>query len=124
MNIVDSSAWLEYFSGTKNAKNFRKAIHNTKKLIVPTIVIFEVFKKILEKTDRKTAIDKIGNMTQGKIVDIDTETSLLAVNISIRHRLPMADSLIAACGQKYNATIWTQDSDFSGLPGIKYFPKS
>lgn len=124
MNIVDSSGWLEYFGGTKNAKFFRQAVRNAKKLIVPTIVIFEVFKKILTETDRKTAIDRVGNMKQGKIVDIDLEISLLAVTISINQKLPMADSLIYACAQLYNATLWTQDSDFKGLPGVKYFPKS
>jgi hypothetical protein len=23
----------------------------------------------------------------------------------------------------FNATLWTQDDDFAGFPGVRYFPK-
>ena len=47
MNVVDSSAWLEYFADASNAKHFAKPIENTKELLVPMICCLEVFKKVL-----------------------------------------------------------------------------
>ncbi|MBI5753974.1 type II toxin-antitoxin system VapC family toxin [Candidatus Peregrinibacteria bacterium] len=123
MNILDSSAWLEYFADTKNAGNFSKIIENTKDLIVPTITIYEVFKKVLQKKDRKKATETIAYMKQGKIVDLNLNLSLEAVKLNMKYNLPMTDSIILATAKQYNATVWTQDADFKGIPGVKYFKK-
>lgn len=123
MNIVDSSGWLEYLADSSRAKNFQHAIQNTSKLIVPTIVLYEVFKKVCLEHDETTALYIVGQMQQGRVVDLDRTLALAASAYSIEHQLPMADSIIFATAQAYNATIWTQDSDFRDLPGVKYFPK-
>lgn len=123
MNLVDSSAWLEYASGTKNAMNFTKAIYQMDKLIVPTLVIYEVFKHILARHGEDVALRTIAYMKLGKVVDLDLETSLQAAKISKEHQLPMADSIILATARKHNATIWTQDKDFKGFKKVKYFAK-
>ncbi|MEK7085688.1 MAG: type II toxin-antitoxin system VapC family toxin [Patescibacteria group bacterium] len=122
-NVVDSSAWLEYFVGTKNADNFAKVIENTKNLIIPTITIYKVFKKILQRKNRKNAIEIIAHMKLGKIIELNLGLSLKAAKLSIKFNLPMADSIILATAQEYNATVWTQDEDFKGIPGVKYFKK-
>lgn len=123
MNIVDTSAWLEFFTGGKNAENFQSAITNKEKLIVPTIVFYEVFKKMLTEKPHGAALEYIGHMTMGTIVNLNLELSLLAGKTSKANHLAMADSIILATAQKYGATIWTQDSDFKDLPNVKYFPK-
>lgn len=123
MNIVDSSAWLEYFAATKNARNFQKAILQTKSLLVPTIVIYEVFKKILLAKDENMALRIVAHMKIGKVIDIDLEIALNAAKLSTHHKLPMADSIILAIAEKYHATIWTQDEDFKNFEGVKYFRK-
>ncbi|MBU1151796.1 type II toxin-antitoxin system VapC family toxin [Patescibacteria group bacterium] len=123
MNIIDSSAWLEYFANSINAKNFEKAIEDTKKLIVPSIVLYEVFKKLLKETDEHNALEIIAHLKQGKVVNLDIDLSLEAARLSHLHNLAMADSIILAIAQKHKATIWTQDSDFRNLPYVKYFPK-
>ena len=122
-NVVDSSAWLEYFVGTKNADNFAKVIENTKNLIIPTITIYKVFKKILQRKNRKNAIEIIAHMKLGKIIELNLGLSLKAAKLSIKFNLPMADSIILATAQEYNATVWTQDEDFKGIPGVKYLKK-
>lgn len=124
MNIADSSAWIDYFRDGKNSDIFDKIINNKKKLLVPTIIIYEVFKKFLTVEGEETATYIAAQMKNGKIIDIDLAISLLAAQISVNKKLPMADSLIYACAHKHNATLWTQDADFKGLPGVKYFPKS
>ena len=36
----------------------------------------------------------------------------------------MADSIILATAKRYNAVVWTLDSDFKNIDGVKYFPKN
>lgn len=124
MNIVDSSGWLEYFADSGNAKNFAKAIENTKNLIVPTISIYEVFKKVLHEKNEESALQVVAHMKQGRVIAADIEIALFAAKLAHEIKLPMADSLILATARKYNATIWTQDEDFAGLDGVKFFKKN
>ncbi|MEK6614558.1 MAG: type II toxin-antitoxin system VapC family toxin [Bacteroidota bacterium] len=123
MNVVDSSAWLEYFADTKNGKKFEKVIENTELLLVPSITLYEVFKKILMERDEHIALQIVAHMKMGKVIELDMEIALSAAKFSKEFRLPMADSIIFATGKKYHATIWTQDADFKNLEGVKYFRK-
>ena len=123
MNVIDSSGWLEYFIGGKNASFFAKAIEETANVIVPTISIYEVFKRTLAEKNRDDALEAIAMMYEGKIVDLDREIALMAAEISFELKLPMADSLILATARANNATLWTQDEHFKDLEGVKYREK-
>ena len=123
MNIVDSSAWLEYFASTQNARNYSKVIENPSKLIVPTITIFEVFKKVLSEKGENIALQVIAHMKLGKVVDFDMDIALYSALICKEYKLPMADGIIYATAKVYNAVLWTQDSDFKNIDGVKYFTK-
>ena len=123
MNLVDSSGWLEYFADGKNADFFAPAIEDTNNLIVSTINIYEVFKKILLERDENAALQAIAVMQQAMIKDVDLATALLASRLSIKNKLPMADSIIWATARLNDATLWTQDSDFKEIPEIKYKDK-
>lgn len=122
-NVVDSSAWLEYFGGTKNAANFMSVIRNTSWLIVPSVVVFEVYKKLLFSVGEEKALKGIMTMRQGHVIDLDQELTMTAVHLQKEHALPMADAIILATARFFNATLWTQDSDFKNIDGVKYFPK-
>lgn len=122
-NVVDSSGWLEYFANGKNADFFAPAVENTKNLIVPSISILEVFKHVLRQCSEKQAFEGIECMLQGTIVDLNIEISLYAARLGVQHKIPLADSIILATGMTNNATIWSQDSDFKGLPHVKYISK-
>ncbi|MEK7547392.1 MAG: type II toxin-antitoxin system VapC family toxin [Patescibacteria group bacterium] len=123
MNIVDSSAWIEYFADTKNAKNFARVVEESESLIVPSIILYEVFKKVLSERGEDMALRIIAHMKLGKVVDLDLEIALLAARLAKEHKLPMADSVILATAQRHNAIIWTQDSDFKNFKGVKFFNK-
>ncbi len=123
MNIIDSSAWLEYFSDGPNAEKFSSAIEDEKLLIVPVITIYEVFKVILRESSQNKALQAIAAMQKGCVIELTVDLSIEASKLSLRYNLPMADSIILATGQKYNSTIWTQDSDFKGIENVNYFPK-
>ena len=122
MNVVDSSAWLSYFAGNKNALAFAAAIENLDELLVPSITITEVFKNVLRQRDEESALIAIAHMKQGRVIPLDSELAIDAGNYGVLHKLPLADSIIFASAKKYGATIWTQDVDFKGLPKVKYFP--
>jgi predicted nucleic acid-binding protein len=124
MNLVDSSGWLEYFANSKNADFFAAAIEDTEHLFVSTINLYEVFKKIFQQRDENSALQAIALMQQGKVVDVDSSISLLSAKQSIDLKFPMADSIILTTAHVYSATLWTQDSDFKDIPGIKYIKKS
>jgi predicted nucleic acid-binding protein len=59
-------------------------------------------------------------MQQGQVVDLDSEIALTAAGISLKHNLPLADSVMLATAGEYKATFWTQDSHFEGMAGVEY----
>ncbi len=123
MNLVDSSGWIEYLSAGKNAGAFSKPIEDTKRLIVPTVCIYEVFKKLILSFSEDKALLAVAGMYEGKIVNIDQQVALWAAKLSIEHKLPMADSIILAISQMTKSEIWTQDADFKGIDRVHYFGK-
>jgi predicted nucleic acid-binding protein len=123
MNVIDSSGWLEYFIGDKNANFFAPVIEDTANVIVPTISIFEVFKRTLIDKNRDDALEAVAMMYDGKIVDLDREIALIAAELSFELKLPMADSIILATARANDAILWTQDMHFNGLARVKYIKK-
>jgi predicted nucleic acid-binding protein len=120
MKVVDSSAWLEYFANGPNASFFAAAIEQTDDLLVPSLTLYEVFKRILQQTDEGYALQAVAVMQQGTVVDLDARTALDAARISFKNKLPMADSIILATTWAYDATVWTQDEDFKDIPGVHF----
>jgi len=123
LNLVDSSGWLEYFTDGKNANFFVQVIENTKELMVSTINLYEVYKKVLLEKDEDAALQAIGLMQQAKVVEITSSIAIMAVKLSCELKLPMAGSLIYSTARMHDATVWTQDVDFKDLEEVKYFKK-
>ncbi len=123
MKLVDSCGWLEYLADSVNASNFAGAIEDIENLLVPTICLIEVFKKILKEKDENAALMVAAQMKRGNIVPLDEYLALTAAKYGYEYSIPMADSIIFASGLKYNAEILTQDSDLKDLPNVKYFQK-
>ena len=120
---MDSSAWLEYFADGPNAQQFSKPIERPRALLVPSITLFDVFKRVVQQRDEGSALQCVAVMQQGTVVDLDAVTAIDAATLSLRHKLPLADSVVYATALRGNATLWTQDADFEGLPGVRYFAK-
>ena len=123
MKVVDSSGWLEYFADAPNADFFAPALENVEELLVPSISIYEVFKRVLQQRGESAALQAVAIMQQGRVVNLDTNIALSAAKISLEMNLPMADSIILATAWSYNATLWTQDLDFRGIKGVQYIEK-
>jgi len=122
VNLVDSCGWLEYFADGPNASFFAGPIEDTNSLLVPTICILEVFKRILQQRSRQEALQAVSAMQEGTVVDLDVATALNAAVIGTEAKLPLADSVILATARANEAVVWTQDADFEGMEGVRYRP--
>ncbi len=120
MNLVDSCGWLEYLAEGPNASFFAEPLEDVESLIVPSICILEVVKKILQQRSQAEALQVATTMQQGKVISLGADLALDAAAIGLRHGLPLADAVILATAQASDAVIWTQDSDFENLDGVKY----
>jgi predicted nucleic acid-binding protein len=122
MNVVDSPGWLEYFAGWPNAGFFQEPIEDTKQLFVPSISLYEVFKRVLQRSEGE-ALQAVAVMLQGKVVELDTRLALSAAAISVDLGLPMAGSIILAIARTHGAILWTQDVDFKDLDSVRYIQR-
>ena len=120
MNIVDSSAWLEYFADGPNAAAFAPAIEQPESLVVPSLTLFEVYKRVLQQADEAAALRAVTAMQQGQVVDLDASLSIEGARLSVATGLPLADSVILATARAWGAVLWTQDGDFEGFEKVEY----
>ena len=123
MNVVDSSGWLAYFADEPQAEHFYKPLNDPSTLVVPTVSIYEVFKVVLRESAENEALQAIAAMQKGKVIDLCPSIAMSASKLSLSHNLPMADSIILATARKYEATLWTLDSDFKNIKGVEYYSK-
>ncbi|NOR04768.1 MAG: PIN domain-containing protein [Deltaproteobacteria bacterium] len=123
MNIVDSSGWLAYFADEPNAEHFLTPLNDAASLVVPTVTIYEIFKVVLRESNENDALQAAVAMQKGTVVDLTATLAIAASKLSLEHNLPMADSIILATAKKFNAILWTQDSNFKNINDVKYFPK-
>jgi predicted nucleic acid-binding protein len=122
-NVVDSSGWVEYFENGTNADFFAPSILETRSLIIPTICLYEVFKRMSLAHGEDAALRAISFMVLGEVIDLSQAIAISAAQISIEHKLAMADSIILATARKHQATLWTQDEHLKDLPGVEYIDK-
>ena len=120
MNVVDSSAWLEYFADGPNAGEFAGPIADAQRLVVPAVTLFEVFKRIRSQRTVGDALYAVAQMRRGHVVDLDASLAVASAELSVETRLPMADSMVLATARIHGATLWTQDGDFAGLESVEY----
>ena len=123
MNVVDSSGWLEYFADGPNSRHFAKPIESVRELLVPSLSITEVFKRILTQRGEDSALQAVAAMQQGRVVDLDVPIAIMAAKLGAELHLPLADSVMLASARAHEAVLWTQDADFKDAEDVKYFPK-
>ena len=123
MNVVDSCGWLEYFADGPNADFFAPAIENVAELLVPSISLYKVFKRVLQQRTEGDALQAVATMMQGKVIALDERVALDAARLSLELKTPMAESVILITARLHGAVVWTQDSDLEGLEGVEYIEK-
>jgi predicted nucleic acid-binding protein len=120
VNVVDSSGWLEFFADGPNADFFALALQAVDELIVPSVSIYEVFKRVMQQRGEGAALQAIALMQQGSIVDLTAPSAITAARLSVEAGLPMADAIILSVARANGATFWTQDAHFEGMGGVEY----
>lgn len=123
MVIVDSCGWLEWFTGGTLADQYKQHLHNSNKLIVPSIIIYEVYKILKREADEEKALLATGYLKNLTIIPFDDTLALKAADISVDHKLAMADAIIYATTLTYDCLLVTSDIDLKGLPSTKFIPK-
>jgi predicted nucleic acid-binding protein len=120
MNVVDSCGWLEYLGDGPNAEFFATALEATDELVVPTISLYEVFKRVLQQRGEGAALQAVAVMLQGRVVELDASVAVAAARVSVDFKIPMADSIMLASARAHQAILWTQDADFALVADVRY----
>jgi predicted nucleic acid-binding protein len=120
VNVVDSSGWIEYLSGGGNASFFRTSLEGDEPILVPTLCLFEVYRHMLRHIGREEALEVVAAMRGGVVVELDDRLALEAAELSVETKLALADSIVLATARAHDAELWTQDSDFDGMAGVRY----
>ena len=123
MTLVDSSGWIEYFTDGALAGRFAPYLEDLEKVTTPTIVIFEVFRVIRRQRSEEEAMAAVAQMQKSRVVDFDQFLALSAAEVSIEHRLAMADAIVYATARAHRVELVTADTDFEGLAGVRVFSK-
>jgi len=123
LKVVDSSGWIECLVGGPNAGFFALPLEDPDTLLVPSISIFEVYRYVLRERGREDALAVAAWMQESRVIPVDGGLAVEAAETATRHGLPTADSIIYAAAVVHSATLWTQDADFEGLPGVEYSPR-
>lgn len=123
MNLVDSSGWLEFFTNGPLALRYFNYLQKIQEVIVPSLVIYEVYKKIRKERSEEDALLAVAHMGKGRIVPLDDGLAMSAAEVSIRYSLSMADAIIYATALQENAKLITSDMHFSRLREVIFLKK-
>ena len=116
--LVDSSGWLEYLTSDTKADAFAPFLEGSRPLLVPTIVLYEVYKKVTQLRGKMHADRFASQALRQVVVALDEDLALSAAKTSLHHRLAMAGAIIYATALAHRAELVTSDQAFSGLPGV------
>jgi predicted nucleic acid-binding protein len=117
--VVDSSGWLEFYMDGPQAGQFARFLKDTEALVTPTIVAYEVWKIARRQRGEQAARLCLGHMKKTLLVPLDIDLAVLAAELSLRHSLAMADSIVLATAQAHAAELVTKDPDFRKIPGVR-----
>ena len=125
MILIDSYGWIEYFAGGPLAEEYARYLEkaDAENTITPTIIVYEVYKKIKTTRDEQKALEAYAQISQTKIIELTGPLSLEAADISLAANLGMADSIILATAKAYNAEIVTSDEHLKSMNGVKFIKK-
>ena len=123
MIVVDSSGWLEFLTDGPLAEEYAKRLRQPSAVVTPTIILYEVYKHAKRLRGEEGGLEAVAAMQKTVVVPLNEDLALVAADLSIEHKLPMADSIILATARFFDAEVITSDADFEHVPGVTYVPK-
>ena len=123
MIVIDSSGWIEFLTDGVLADEYAKYLRQPASIITPSIVLYEVYKHAKRLVSEEAAIDAAAAIQKTRVVPLTDELALVAADLSLAHKLAMADAIVLATAQAHDTNVVTSDADFAGVPGVLYIPK-
>ena len=124
MNVVDSSGWIEFFNASRYGLQFKTVITDTDALLVPVIALYEVHRVLSRSLPEAVVNQCLDVMRMGRVLELSDQRAIAAAEVAQRYRLAMADAVMYSMALEFDATFWTQDVDYQGLPKVEYLPKT
>jgi predicted nucleic acid-binding protein len=123
--LIDSYGWIEYFADGPLADTYATFVEraNAENTITPTIVVYEVYKKIKNTKGEQNALEAYAQISRTKIIELTNSLSLEAADISLTTNLGMADSIIIATAKAYKAQVITSDEHLKNTKEVKFISK-
>ncbi len=123
MRLVDTSAWVEYLTGSALGATLASDFPDRTQWLVPTMVQLELMKWLTREVGEDKA-DRVIAFTETCVVaDLDTTIALSAAELCARHRLATADAVVYATALAHGADLLTCDRHFESLPGVRFVAK-
>lgn len=120
--LYDTRFFVEYFysPNVEFRKKLKKDLKIVKERMVSSVVIHEIHQINLEREGKDVAVLR-SNTIRGdfKIMNVDYETAIKSAELRSKHRIPMADSIIAATAQVIGCTLVSDDPHFKKIKNIK-----
>ena len=98
--LLDSSGWIEFFTGGPLAERYAAYLTPRYQIVTPTVVLYEVYKKIKRERGEETALLFVGRLNATHVVHLTESIALLAADVSLRHGLAMADAIVYATAKE------------------------
>ena len=124
MRLVDTSAWIEWLTGSALAKKLAAELPPRGQWIVPTIVQLELVKWLTRNAGEEQADRVVAYTQMCVVVPLDTRVALSAAELHRQHKLATADAIVYATALEHGADVLTCDAHFATLPHVRYFPKA
>jgi predicted nucleic acid-binding protein len=118
--VIDSSGWIEYLGNGPKAKTFAPYFEKIERVLLPSIVVFEVYKKLLRTTGKDVADQFLFQAFSfgDREIPLDAQVAALAAQISLDMKLALADAIIYASASFNHAELISSDAHFTGLPNV------
>ena len=124
MIIVDSCGWLEWFTDGKLADRYQEYLADRNNMVVPAIVLYEVYKILKREVGEEKALLAAGYMKNAPVIPVDESLALSAADIALHEKLAMADAIVVATARLKNCKVITSDADLQNLSDVLYLPKT
>ena len=118
MNLIDSSGWIEFFSEGPRVSEYANYLKDLSQIVTPTIVLYEVYKKIKKDRTEEEALLAVSFMKKTQIIPLEESIALLAADLSLKFSFPMADAMVYATAVEKNAELITSDAHFKDLEKV------
>ncbi len=119
MVVVDSSGWICFFTKSAKGDLYSPFIERLDSVLTPTIVLYEVYKKIKRERGEEPARECLGQMLKTQVIPVTAQIAVLAADLSLQYSLAMADALVLATARAFEVELLTGDADFKSIPGAR-----